>query len=75
MERKRECNKAGGGREFPMCCSCDGRIHLPGCTTKRNRNRDCCLARHKMLHDAGQTRGIYDGSLEMWTPEMKEWNG
>ena len=53
--------------EWPMCCTCDGRQHDAGCTSRRDKNRDCCPARHKMLHDAGQVRGIYDDSQAMWS--------
>ena len=53
--------------EWPMCCTCDGRMHDPGCTSRRDKHRDCCPARHKMLYDAGQVRGIYDESQAMWS--------
>lgn len=54
---------------WPTCVVCDGRIHFAGCTTKPDPKKDCCAGRHKMLHDAGQVRGIYDDSFLMWTPE------
>ena len=54
-----------GKYDWPECCVCGGRIHLPGCTTKKNKYRDCCYERHKMLHDQGQTVGIYDSSVSM----------
>lgn len=49
------------------CTVCCGRVHLPGCTTKPNRQKDCCESRHKMLFDQGQTRGIDDRSFVMWS--------
>jgi hypothetical protein len=52
-----------------MCVVCEGRIHLPGCTSRRNRLKDCCPARHKMLFDQGHTRGLDDSSYVMWSPE------
>lgn len=55
-----------------MCSACDGRVHISGCTAKRDKAKDCCVARHRMLHDAGETRGRYDSSLIMWTPEDKD---
>lgn len=61
-----------GTNDWSHCCICDGRIHLDGCTSKRNRQKDCCPARHKMLHDQGHTRGLADSSFLMWTPEHPE---
>jgi len=55
--------------EWPICTVCDGRIHLPTCTSRMRKDIDCCPARHKMLHDAGQVRGISDASFFMWSPE------
>jgi hypothetical protein len=60
------CRSAGGGREWSHCTGCDGRLHIPGCTAKLNPKRDCCAARHKLLFDAGITRGIYDDSFAMY---------
>lgn len=53
------------------CCVCEGRIHLPDCTTLThpNKQKDCCGARHKMLHDQGHVRGLDDSSFIMWTPD------
>ena len=47
------------------CTVCDGRIHLEGCTSRKNPAKDCCEARHKKLHDNGQTVGIVDKSVPM----------
>lgn len=58
--------------EWPMCIVCDGRIHLPTCTAKMNKNKDCCPARHKMLHDQGQIKGIFDASFFMWSEEYPQ---
>ena len=52
--------------EWPVCTACGGRMHLPTCTTRRNKHKDCCPERHKMLHDTGQKRGIVDSSIVMW---------
>jgi len=61
----RECDdrRANG---WPTCTVCNGRIHHPKCTSKRNKQKDCCPARHKMLHDAGQIFGLSDLSVKMW---------
>ena len=62
---RHECSKAANGKYWSLCVVCEGRVHLSGCTTKRNPSRDCCEARHVKLHNAGQTRGIGDSSLPM----------
>ena len=54
-----------GKPSWTICTACEGRIHLAGCTTKRNKHRDCCRERHEMLHAAGQTHGIADASIPM----------
>jgi hypothetical protein len=56
---------------WPMCTVCQGRIHLSTCTSKKNRLKDCCDARHKMLYEQGHTHGLDDNSVVMWTPEAK----
>lgn len=61
-KRKHICNPGG---EWPMCCTCDGRIHFADCTSRMDKHRDCCKARHEMLHSQGQTTGIFDSSLPM----------
>ena len=58
-----------GMDDWHECCVCDGRIHLPGCTTRPRVDRDCCPARHKMLFNQGKLRGLADTSHLMWTPE------
>ena len=65
-------NGPNGERGWRECPICEGRIHLRGCTSKINRWRDCCAARHKMLHDAGQVKGIVDSSYFMWSPAYPE---
>ncbi len=47
------------------CCCCEGIIHYPLCTSKMKAKKDCCPARHILLHEQGQTRGIGDNSLPM----------
>lgn len=64
------CRQQGaGGRGWHTCTACDGRIHLEGCTTKKNKHRDCCPERHKMLFDAGEVYGLIDGSHVMWAED------
>jgi hypothetical protein len=60
------CSNAG---EWRHCTACQGRMHQPQCTSRKDKRKDCCPARHKMLHDAGQVRGIDDSSVIMWNPE------
>ena len=50
---------------WPMCTVCDGRIHEPSCTSKRNKHKDCCQARHELLYQQGQTVGLYDAGQPM----------
>ena len=66
--------RIGGKNEWLMCVTCDGRIHLDGCTTKKNRLKDCCAARHKMLFEQGLVRGIYDDSQHMLAGYFPEYN-
>lgn len=47
------------------CTVCEGRIHHKGCTSRPNKHKDCCPARHQMLFDAGHTVGIIDKSVSM----------
>lgn len=68
LTTRHQCGKP----EWPHCCSCQGRMHEPGCTARMNKHKDCCPARHKMLYDAGQTRGIDDDSQAMWSPEEQQ---
>lgn len=57
------CSNFGGWR---ICTACKGRIHQPECTSRKDKHKDCCPARHKMLHDGGMTYGIDDNSVKMW---------
>lgn len=54
------------------CVVCEGRLHQEGCTSRKNKQKDCCPARHKMLHDQGLVMGIVDSSFFMWTPEYPQ---
>lgn len=58
-----KCSNLGGWR---ICTTCQGRIHEPDCTSHKDKNKDCCPPRHKVLHDQGQVRGIDDSSIIMW---------
>lgn len=55
----------GGAGGWTTCIACDGRLHLEGCTTKRDPRKDCCEARHRRLHEQGQTVGLWDSSVPM----------
>lgn len=68
MRQRHNCAADG----WSNCCICDGRIHLPGCTSRMDKRRDCCPERHKMLHDQGQIRGLYDDSQAMWSEEFQQ---
>ena len=61
-----------GQNNWPMCCVCDGRIHDNDCTSKMRKEIDCCPARHKMLHDEGKVRGLFDESYMMWSEEFPQ---
>jgi hypothetical protein len=74
MGAKHRCNKSSNGVTWNLCIVCEGRIHNAGCTTKRDKSKDCCEARHKMLHDAGQTIGITDLSFKMYDPGKPSWS-
>jgi hypothetical protein len=63
------CSTLTNGKDWTHCCICDGRIHETGCTSRRDRHKDCCEARHKMLFDSGQTKGLSDTSFFMWSAE------
>jgi hypothetical protein len=60
-----DCKNQVNGKCWPLCCACEGRFHLPGCTTKKNKYKDCCEARHKMLYEEGHEFGIVDASIPM----------
>lgn len=63
---RHECNKdAFGRRDWPTCTACNGRIHEPGCTTRKNKHRDCCKARHLMLLEQGHEFGLVDDAVSM----------
>jgi hypothetical protein len=70
MKHEHECAKwSDGSRQWSYCVVCEGRIHMAGCTSRRSALKDCCPARHKMLHDSGKKRAIADHSFLMWTAE------
>lgn len=47
------------------CTACGGRIHRPGCTTKKRPAKDCCDARHRKLYNEGHKVGLYDSTVPM----------
>lgn len=62
MQRQRHnCGKHG----WATCTVCNGRIHLVGCTTRRDKHKDCCEARHKMFRDKGLVYGLADKSQKL----------
>ena len=65
MDHRRKYHQCGYG-SWALCTVCQGRLHRDDCTTRKNKLKDCCPARHKMLHDAGQIMGIDDSSRRMW---------
>lgn len=54
-----------GKAKWIYCIVCDGRVHLDGCTIKRNKHKDCCKKRHEMLYNQGHKVGICDSSIPM----------
>lgn len=74
---RHKCNQTGGrigNKGWSLCIVCEGRIHLPGCTTYRDPKRDCCKARHAMLAKQGQLVGIADKSFAMLDDENPSWS-
>jgi len=69
-----QCQRASNGKYWAVCCVCNGRIHLLGCTAKMDPKKDCCEARHKILFEQGQTVGINDPSQPMWDQECLTWS-
>lgn len=57
-----KCKNVG---EWRTCSVCEGRLHDEDCTTTKNKNKDCCWKRHKMLFDQGFTVGLFDSSQPM----------
>jgi hypothetical protein len=48
---------------------------MSGCTTKRNKHRDCCKERHRMLFEQGQKTGSFPPHyhiLDAWEPDCEE---
>ena len=56
----------GNKNTWRTCSVCDGRIHMEGCTTKKNPKKDCCKTRHLQLIKKGHVKGLYDSSVPMW---------
>ena len=52
---RHDCQRSTNGREWQICPVCDGRVHMAGCTARRNPKCDCCKRRHKALYEAGET--------------------
>jgi hypothetical protein len=65
-----ECWRQG----WQTCTACNGRIHQAGCTSRPDKHKDCCEARHKMLHDQGHTHGLDDSSIVMYDPNNPGWD-
>jgi hypothetical protein len=57
-----------GRNGWSLCVACQGRIHDKGCTTRPNKHRDCCPARHYMLYAQGHKVGLDDAAVPMLTP-------
>ena len=72
MARHR-CNKSANGADWSICSVCDGRIHLAGCTSKRDKHKDCCRQRHEMLAGQGVTVWRTDESQSMFDVDNKTW--
>ena len=62
---RHDCGRTANGWAWTHCSVCNGRIHEPGCTSRRNRLKDCCKARHEMLAAQGHTFGLADSSQPM----------
>jgi len=58
---RHDCWRAG----WVECVVCGGHMHQQGCTSKRDPEKDCCQARHQMLHDRGHVVGLVDSSIPM----------
>ncbi len=63
---------------WQICSACQGRIHHQGCRTARLKDKDCCPARHKMLHEQGHEFGLDDAAVKMWDANtvyhtLREW--
>jgi hypothetical protein len=73
MRERERCDRTANGKSWPICSVCDGRIHNPECTSRRNYVKDCCEERHRKLNDAGQTYGVSDASQPMYDPSNRTW--
>lgn len=69
---RHECFRSTNSEDWHLCPICEGRIHETGCASKRDKKKDCCQARHKMLFDQGKTHGLVDRSYIMWSPEYPD---
>jgi hypothetical protein len=63
----------GGKNGWAICTACLGRIHWPCCTSKKDKHKDCCIERHKMLFEQGQIHGLDDSSLTIYDPKTGAW--
>lgn len=72
MARHR-CNESANGADWAICSVCDGRIHLAGCASTRDKHRDCCRQRHEMLSEQGVMVGLTDESQPMFDADNKNW--
>lgn len=71
--RRHNCGRTANGVDWSVCSACEGRIHLDGCTSRRDRMRDCCAARHAMLWAAGEKLGRNDASQPMYDTSNRTW--
>jgi hypothetical protein len=58
---RHECRREG----WQDCTACAGRVHEPGCTSKRDPSIDCCKRRHQLLYECGHKVGLCDSSVPM----------
>ncbi len=61
MKVRHNCGVDG----WAICCSCCGRVHQLGCTSKPDWRKDCCPERHNQLADLEYFVGIHDNSQHM----------
>lgn len=70
---RHECSTYTNGRDWAHCVRCDGRMHMIGCTSRRDPKKDCCQKRHERMAAAGTLRNAYaQGMYPDGTPE-KVW--
>jgi hypothetical protein len=69
---RHECRNTNDN-QWQHCSVCNGRLHLPECTSRRDKNKDCCEARHRMLFEQGQLVGLFDRNLPMYDVNNPTW--